>query len=360
MSEARACPNCGYLAQSKEAKCPSCGAALSATAAATAPPAPATAEPAEAAESIPQEQQVNPTVCSGCGASSGSPWPMVGGLPWCPACREGLYQRPFPMWLKASLAGLLALLVYSYVHGAQYFEAGRALVSGERLVEQRKFAEAVPLLQSVIQTAPNCEKCVLLMAKAQLLSGDPAGAYQNVMKHNGGQFETSALFNEVQGIFTRMDQAAEKMKEAQKLSEEDRDAEAEAAIHAAATIFPEYPHIQESLATVRAGAAFVRKDYDGFLRLAEEAWQRDSNSFLYAGQMASALACKYASTGDGSYKARAEEFLARANQMAASDEEKKLQAEYEERIRHRLRTREIISKKEYDQRYRPAAQEKKP
>ena len=65
------------------------------------------------------------------------------------------------------------------------------------------------------------------------------------------------------------------------------------------------------------------------------------------------MACKYAATGDPAYRQQSEEMLAKAKQMSADDQEALASlAEFEERNRYRLESREIITKAEYDRRFR--------
>ena len=68
--------------------------------------------------------------------------------------------------------------------------------------------------------------------------------------------------------------------------------------------------------------------------------------------VASAIACKYAVSGDEKLKAEATDLLAKARALPHEEASFK---EYEERILHRLNTREVIDRKEYNRRYRPAA-----
>ena len=71
--------------------------------------------------------------------------------------------------------------------------------------------------------------------------------------------------------------------------------------------------------------------------------------------ISSALACKYAASGDTTFRQRSEEMLAKAKELTKGD--KKILdglAEFEERNHYRLETRQIISKSEYDQKFRGA------
>ena len=57
-------------------------------------------------------------------------------------------------------------------------------------------------------------------------------------------------------------------------------------------------------------------------------------------------------TGEASFRARTGEMLEKARQLSQGDKEaEKSFQEYAHRIEHRLDTREIIDKKEYDRRF---------
>ncbi len=309
---------------------------------------------AAAEQAIQFEAVADPTVCFRCGSDNGSvEFPAVAGVHACPACTAALYNRPFPSWLKAALAVLLALLGYSLVHGARYFNSGRQLVAGERLLAQQRYAEAVAPLEQVVQAAPVCEKCILLLGKALFLSGRPDRAWQELQKHNNGQFKESRHTKEIDPIARRAADALDKSAQARQLYDEKKYDEAVARLREAEQLYPELPGWQDGIIQVEVGAAFERKDYDAFLRLAEDYWKRNPQSAMAAAQVASARACRYAVSGDSSLSARAEEMLGTARGLATSAEEQQQFQEYDERIRHRLRTREIIEKDEYDRRYRP-------
>jgi hypothetical protein len=68
--------------------------------------------------------------------------------------------------------------------------------------------------------------------------------------------------------------------------------------------------------------------------------------------MASALACKYAVTGDPAFRKQSEDTLAKAELLAQrSSEEKSAFEPLAERIRYRLATREILDTDEYNRRF---------
>jgi hypothetical protein len=102
------------------------------------------------------------------------------------------------------------------------------------------------------------------------------------------------------------------------------------------------------------GTAFEAKDYDKFLAIAEKQWEQYPSSAT-AGVVSSALACKYATTGDTKYRQDSERMLETSRQKVGTDagDQKRFQ-EYAERIRHRLDSRQIMSKNEFDRKFRSA------
>lgn len=299
---------------------------------------------------------VDPTICAKCGLDNGnSEFPATGGLYLCMPCSQAVFERPFPSWLKGSLAGLLALLLVALWHGKTYFRTGRSLVLGERLVEQQKYAEAIPYLKPVAQVAPECEKCILLLTKAELLTGDPDAAQKTLSGRT--EFEKGDLTNEVQQIWERVDKAMTAANESAKLTDQKKDEEAAKKMNEAAALYPEMKNLVLAAEADDASVAFDHKDYNRFEELAETVWKEQQNSSGATAMLASAVACQYAVSGQASYRQRSEELLERARVLAqsASSEEQKDYQEYAERIRYRLQTREIIDKDEYDKRFRKTA-----
>jgi hypothetical protein len=298
---------------------------------------------------------IDPTVCWQCKTDYGSTeLPLVGGLPFCARCAPDLYARPFPSWLKLSLAGLLVLLGLALVHSAPFFKAGKALVLGERLMTAHRYSEALPYLQAALTIAPDCEKAVLLLAKADLLTGRYEEADKALKAHRGSRFKEGPLAADVKQTYDRVAKGLEKLAEARKLFEADKSVEAARAIHEVAALLPEDPALADAVDEADALAALHRKDYNALLAISERGWKGHPESSDYAALLANALAYKYAVTGDPAVRTRAEEMLEKARQLAASSPEAMQRYnKLEERIRYRLRTRQIIDPKEYNRRFRP-------
>jgi hypothetical protein len=292
--------------------------------------------------------------CARCGAK-GTELMVVGKLPFCSSCRQLVAAWPFPQWLKLSLVALLALLAFALVHGKRYFHAGRTMYLGEHLVEKGRYAEALPYLQETLKIAPRSDKAVLLTAKAALLSGDMQSAAKAIDGHDNGHFEDSSKpdFKEVSALWNRAERAVKEAEQAAKLEEQDgKEVEAARLMHEDSSTYPEMTSLAFAAEFYDEGVAFERKDYDGFLSIAEKQWKKVAVANT-AASLASALACKYAVTADASYRQRSEEMLAKAFEMAHSDPEgTKSLNEFAERNKYRLDSREIITKTEFDRRFR--------
>ncbi len=296
------------------------------------------------------------TICARCGADNGTTdFPLLGAVPFCPKCGELVTKWPYPQWLKIALACLLGLLVFALAHGRKYFRAGRSMYIGERMVEEHRYQQALPYLQETLRVAPESDKAVLLTAKAALMVGDIETAQKALNGHKGGHFEhgDSAEFKEVDELWKRAIDATGKAEEASKLLSEDGNAvKAANLMRQAASIYPQSSGLRLAAESYEESAAFDRHDYDLFLSMAQKHWSEHSEAET-AAVLSSALACKYATTGEQLYKQQSEEMLAKAGQLAQSDPEARRRfEEYAERIRYRLDTRNIIGTAEYNRRFR--------
>lgn len=291
------------------------------------------------------------STCVICGLSGATPR-YGGSTPICDSCAPKVYQRDFPGWLKSGLVVALVLLVVALAHGAKYFKAGRSLYRSEKLIAANKYQEAGALLTPVVAMAPDCKKCSLLLAKAELLAGDPDIAFKAV--ENKNYDNDDALFNEVNGMFSRVNQALPLIEDAAKKMNDDKDEEALAEIREAKKLYPELRGMARFEGWAEAGVAFNHKDYDKFLEIEQAAAVAEPNDASAHAAVASAFACKYAVSGNEEFKQKALASLTKASVLAASDKSQLEQFnQYSERIQHRLKTREIITAAEYDKRFHP-------
>jgi Tetratricopeptide repeat len=312
---------------------------------------------AERGEKLEKISVVDGSVCARCKskaeATGAADFTIFKGVPLCPNCQQQVQNWPYPVWLKASLAGLLILLAVALVHGRKYFHAGRVMYSGEHLLKQGKYKEAEPLLKEADALAPQSDKASLLLANAALHIGDIETAQKALQAHQAGHYETSDEFQEVSSLWGRATEALEKAQKASDLQAQPGKAEeAEALMRQAAAEYPEMPQLAASIPYFEGGSAFYRKDYDRLLSIAEANWKAQPASSDAAATLAGALSCKYAATGDASFRARTEEMMEKARQLSQGDAAAQQSfQEYSERIKHRLDTREIIDKHEYDRRF---------
>ncbi|HET6930726.1 MAG TPA: hypothetical protein VFI45_10440 [Candidatus Acidoferrum sp.] len=322
-----------------------------------APCVQAAAERAKAAgQPVAVARYVDKSICARCNTYIGEGGGIaVGNARLCPGCSERVQDWPYPQWLKLSLAGLLFLLAFALLHGRKYFQAGKDLYRGEQLVEKGRYQEALPYLKATMKLAPNSDKGALLTAKAALLSGDVLTAAKVLESHDNGRFENADKpeFQEVKRLWNNANAAFDKLEKAGKLEAEDgHEVEAAKLVHEAVAIYPQIPQANILVDEYDEGVAFAKKDYDAFLALAERDWNLLQASRT-AAMISSALACKYAVSGEAAYRQRSEEMLAKAKELAHGDKESLDRlAEFEERNRYRLDSRQILSKTEYDKKFR--------
>ena len=299
---------------------------------------------------------VDATICSRCKRDNGeTDFRLIGGAPFCPSCGAALYAYPFPLWLKASFAGLLVLLGIGLWHDGPYFAAGRHLAAARRDMDHNDYKSAATHFAQILPLKPTEQEVILLGAKADLMAGDVPGAAQFLDLRE--KYDDNALFKEVNGFWERVNRALVKADSARKLAEANHTAAASRLMDEAAKEYPEAQALAVGAILYKGSDAFERKDYDTFLTTSRAALALMPDEPRLIAGVASALACKYALTGEPAYRVEAESLLARAGTLSAQRpaDEQASHAEYAERIQHRLASRIIIDKDEYDRRFRNAS-----
>jgi hypothetical protein len=109
------------------------------------------------------------------------------------------------------------------------------------------------------------------------------------------------------------------------------------------------PFFEQAELRANIGIAFNKRDYDRFLELSKQLATQVPDGPLPAGEVASAYACKFATTGKPEFKSESLKWLDQAKKLAG-EESKEFKA-YENRIKHRLATREIITHQEFEKRF---------
>jgi len=298
---------------------------------------------------------VDASVCSRCKADNGTTdYRLIGGAPFCPPCAAGLYAYPFPLWLKASFVALVVALGFALWHDVPYFVAGRHLARARRAMAASDYKTAVTHFADVLPVKPTEQDIIVPAALAYLMTGDVvgAGAFLDLRK----DYTDDAAFKNVNDMWTRANKAYQEVDSAGKLAKANRTEEAARLMTEAARLYPESPPLATTALIIKGGAAFERKDYDTFLSASRAALARMPGEPRLMAGVASALAAKYAVTGDEAFRVEAETLLARAAVAAQrSPEDKTTFDEYAERIRHRLTSRTIIDQDEYNRRFRAKA-----
>jgi tetratricopeptide (TPR) repeat protein len=267
-------------------------------------------------------------------------------------------EAPLP-WRTIAIGAAIVAVVAGGYFGVRSFRVERELNSAERLIAARKYDEALAALDGTSGAAAGSGRALLLRMKAEFLRGNwqAAGA---LAQRNSGKMVKGDLAKEVNALAQRAQSAVRNAGRARELFARGDVEKAELLLSEAAGLYPESGDIRDSLDSVQGTLAFQKKDYARFLQIAEGAVQRRPESPSTLALLASALSAQYAATGDSTYKEQAENALQKAGSVSTRDPmAKALHEEYAPRIRHRLETREIIDRTEYDRRFRAAKPEKK-
>ncbi len=260
----------------------------------------------ESQQNITQEMiqpNPDPTVCIQCGKDYGDvTLNTIAGVPTCDQCCSFFKNRPFPTWIKMSFAALIAVVLFSFMWNFRFITA---------YVQVRQSARA------------------MVRADIEAASSLMNSASEHVPEHVG--LRTLASF--YKGLF---------------LLQQDKCAEALSLFKSCRGILHPQFELDYFITSAEIVVAFDNKDYDKFLRLALELRGKRPNDSRTLAQAASAYACKYAVTGDEQFRLKGFEALDKARAALEQDADFK---EYEQRILHRIHTREIINRDEFKEKY---------
>ena len=242
--------------------------------------------------------------CFRCGTNYGSvALPRIAGLPVCDGCARFLRNRPFPGWIKGAFAALILLAVLAFLYNQRFFLAHIEMLRGLHELKSGNLERTVALFNAAAQRVPE----------------EP---------------ELRAIARYFQAVL---------------LVNQERSSEAIPLLKEALAIRPDNPEYVQALLQAEAGQAYEQKDYDRFLEVEQTLAKRQPDDPITALGVASAYACKYAATGEEIPKTLAERQIEIASKM--KDADGPAFAEYLDRIRYRLETREIISRDEYLRRF---------
>lgn len=248
------------------------------------------------------KRHLDPTICLNCGADSGDvPLPQLKQVPTCQPCIDFFRNRPFPGWVKAFFATVVILVIVSLVWNWRFFQGYFEIKAAWAAMAEGQAETAAADMSSAAKHLPEVKELSIM---AELFRGI------DCLKNN-------------------------------------RCEEAETCF-AHCTAMPPGFGVERLRQEAALGAAFDRKNYREFLRLAEEAEKQRPNEAMTIAQVASAHACLYAAHGNASERKAAEAKLAEAKKL---NDKSLNSSDFEERIRHRLETREIIDRDEFLRRF---------
>lgn len=248
-------------------------------------------------------KNIDMTVCANCERDNGeTPYDTIVDLPFCNACQQLLRNRPFPLWIKAALAGLIIVLVVAFIYNGRFLKAYSDLQKAFTAIQVNEFETASSLLNSVVDNVPENTE----------LKG-MASYYAGIVALN--KDETKKALEHFSSITPGL--------------------------------FPD-TLLMQLKNKAKIGIAFKEKDYDTFLSLAIEMRKSEPQDPILTSQVASAYACKYVQTGDQKFHDMTTAFLDTARQLCKDDT---AFIEYEDRILCRLETREMLNIEDFTKRY---------
>jgi tetratricopeptide (TPR) repeat protein len=254
------------------------------------------------------ERQLDPTICFNCRKDNGNiDLPALSGLPACEQCQDSFLNRPFPQWIKVAMVGVVVLVIVSFVWNMRFIKAYSQIKTSYRQLSAGEIEKAAASMSAATSNVPEDK---YTRAAASFFDGLVLLKQE---KWNEAIERFNACGNNLAPVF----QSA----------------------------------IEENIAGAKIAMAFDNKDYDGFVRMAMQLQNKKPDDPIYVGQVASAYACKYAQSGDEQFKKISLESLDKARALAKKSAMDKEFEEYEQRILHRLHTREIIDRKEFVQKF---------
>jgi hypothetical protein len=252
------------------------------------------------------KRQRDQTVCINCGKDNGSlELPILAGQPVCEQCMTYFKNRPYPPWIKLAMAGLAAIVVFSFVWNWRFVQAYMDLRNIKAAVRTADIEKASKLFHSAAVNVPEAK---WLSAMATVYDGIQ-------MLKEDKSAEAMKLFNSCK-----------------------------------ADIPPGFP-MNELIQNAECGIAFDEKDYDKFLAMAIQKQDSHPNDPFNVAQVASAYACKYAVTDDEQFKQQSLDLLNKSKSMFEKKGGLDRFEEYEDRILYRIETREIISRNEFNKKF---------
>jgi hypothetical protein len=249
------------------------------------------------------EAHVDPTVCYHCGEDNGNePLETLATLPTCRQCADTFRNRPYPPWVKGFFAALAVVVIVALVWNMRFAAAYWQLRGLGKVMEGGDIQKGAAMMASISDKVPE-----------------------------------SPFFADLASYF-----------KGAALMDENKPQEALAAFESCGSSLPAEYKVGQQITSAKIAIAFDKGEYDRFLELAMKLHSEEPSHPMHLGQVGSAYACKYAQAGNEEFKQKAFEYVEKAKQEPVEGFDV---AEYEQRIMHRLETREIIDRDEFLKRF---------
>lgn len=242
-------------------------------------------------------KEFDPTICSSCAQDFGdTPLNRMGEYPMCGFCTKKIKARIFPTWVKAFFAGVVLLVIFSFVWNWRFIRAYHMTKDGGAAVESGNFGQAAKIFRSASTSVPEI-------------------------------MEYATLAEYYTGI---------------SLLQQDSGAQALDAFRKCSDLPKEYG-VDLYMTQAEIDVLYDIKDYSGFVRSAKKYLSYDTSATALA-QVASAYSCLYADQKADSAKASANWYLFKAQMKKDTTQDF---ADYVKLIQYRLATGEIISRQQF-------------
>lgn len=248
------------------------------------------------------EKELDPTICSSCNTDFGrTELNKVSIYPLCEDCEISLKNKIFPTWVKVFFSGVILIVLCSLLWNWKYYQAYLDFKEAQIMSQNNDMASAVLLMESVIDKVPENEELKTLQAYFKGV---------NFLLQDKSALAVHEFENCLQKI-------------------------------------PAEYQVHILIAQAKMGAAFDRKDYNGFLDAAKLYLAYDTTEAFSFASLASAYSCIYVESAIEEAKENALTYIQRAKQIDTSN---KLRL-YCEMIEYRLSEKTIITSEEFAKKF---------
>jgi tetratricopeptide (TPR) repeat protein len=207
---------------------------------------------------------------------------------------------------------------------------------------------AAPAPGPTARPAADSAEAVAREAADHFLKGDYKRGFQT-METLGEQPLTRILGRDMPALVDRVQAALAKATEASAVFQAGDAEKAAQLMREVSQLYPEAPDLRLGADYYQGYAAFDKKDYALYLKLAEKSATVAPDNVAMVIWLANAYGAQYALTGDPSDRTRADETMEKAAKLVAPGAEEDFRP-MRARLQYRMDSRQIISQGEYDRR----------